>query len=280
MELIKKVSSFPELNSILFSVNPDAEVKVKNRPYLRITSLLQNKKILENMGIDILVLQDLNRDFSILQPDEFFTKYILEVLNTKVLTVGFNYRFCKDAAGDTLLLSKLCRKYGVVFNVVDAFMIGGHVVSSSSIKNFISFGKLDLAESFLGRPFTVMSEVTSGRGQGRLFGFPTANLKLEASMLLPPDGVYITKACVGEVRFDSITNVGGKPTFGDYTKSVEVHIIGFNGNIYGSMLEVEFYKQIRGVLRFSGIDSLKKQLEEDKAEAVKYFNQKESRLQI
>lgn len=279
MQLIKKVTSFRGLSSVIFSINPVEGVKVKNHPHVRITSLRQNEKILAASGVDILVLQDLDRGFSLLGPDEFFTRYILEVLNAKTLTVGFNYRFCKDASCDTQVLAQLCIKHGVELNVVEAFKLNGLAVSSSVIKGFVASGELDSAAEFLGRPFAIMSEVVEGRRQGRSLGFPTANMKPDSSVLLPPDGVYITRICVGGAYFDSITNIGAKPTFEDYTKSVEIHIIGFSGDIYGCVAEVEFYKKIRDTVAFESVCALKNQLEIDRAVAVEYFNKKECRLQ-
>ena len=123
------------------------------------------------------------------------------------------------------------------------------------------------AAVLLGRPFSLTGPVVMGEQRGRLIGFPTANLGIGADRCLPANGVYATRAYVGEVAFPSATNIGERPTFGVNAKTIETHLIGFEGDLYGRELRVDLVERLRPEQRFAGIDALKEQIHRDVARA-------------
>jgi riboflavin kinase / FMN adenylyltransferase len=206
-------------------------------------------------------------------------------LKAKLVVVGYNFRFGRGAEGSVETL----RKYSNFFNVDIIPQVSSlhHLdVSSSSIRQLLRDGDMERAAEILGRPYKLMGSVDFGRRVGRSLGFPTANLSISLEMTVIKSGVYVTTTTVDSVVYPSVTNVGVNPTFkcesvdkcrkkgsSLYPKgcegecegmfSIETHIIGFDGDIYGKIIEVEFLKRIRDEERFSSVEELKDQIGRD-----------------
>ena len=125
---------------------------------------------------------------------------------------------------------------------------------------------MEKVTEYMGRPFSVSGEVVHGRGIGRTIGFPTANINMPEGLVVPRDGVYLSKVIVEGMVFYGITNIGAKPTVDVEDKNIETYIKDYKGDIYGKSIEVQFLKRIRDIQRFESIEDLKKQLEKDKKE--------------
>jgi riboflavin kinase / FMN adenylyltransferase len=187
-------------------------------------------------------------------------------LAARALVEGFNFRFGRDRLGTIESLGTLCRQSGKTLIVVPPVQHDGTNVASSRVRGALLKGDVKLASELLGRPYRLQGTVVTGQGRGRGLGFPTANLA-SIETLLPADGVYAVRVEHADFRGPGAANVGANPTFGETSRKVEVHLIGYSGNLEGQSLVVEFTEKLRETKAFGGPEELKKQLELDIARA-------------
>ncbi len=247
----------------LFSYPEEMRVECVNTIEKRI-------ELLDKMGVDIVVVERFDENFKNMTAAEFIKSRIIDEYGAKAVFAGFNYRFGKDAAGDTELLKRECTAHGVGVYIADCVMISGGCVSSSRIRAAIKNGDVAAAAEMMNRPYSLCGAVLHGKQIGRTIGFPTVNMDLPKNLALPAAGVYETGVRIGGTKYSAITNVGAKPTVHDSSANIETHIIGFEGNLYGKKIEVEFYEKLREIQSFGSIDGLRAQLESD----IKRVNQK------
>ena len=227
-----------------------------------VNSLEKRLEILEKMGIDGVVLEEFDESFRKTDYKTFVKTFIAEKYNASAVCAGYNYRFGYMAKGDTDLLREECGKLGIDVFVQDCVRLD-MAVSSSVIRDMVRCGDVVRAAEYLGRPFSLCGEVVRGRQLGRQMGFPTANINLPEGIVIPREGVYKTNACIDDKRYVCITNVGHKPTVNKAEQNCETHIIGFDGDLYGKNIEIEFENRIRDIVEFGNIEELKTQLEQD-----------------
>jgi riboflavin kinase/FMN adenylyltransferase len=176
---------------------------------------------------------------------------------------GFNYKFGYKAEGTPEVLMHEGIEKGFGIHVLEPFEIDGNLVSSTFIRNLIAEGKVDQCMKYMGRNYAIGGEVVVGNKIGRTIGFPTSNLIIDENMVTPPNGVYVTYCTYNGVRYPSVTNVGVKPTIGDYKKNVETHIFNFNKELYGKKIRVEFLEKTRDEKKFESVEELSKQITSD-----------------
>jgi riboflavin kinase/FMN adenylyltransferase len=179
---------------------------------------------------------------------------------------GPNFFFGRGRAGNIETLARLCDAAGVALEIAQPIAINGEIVSSSRVRDAISAGDVELARQMLTRPYRLRGMVTHGAGRGAKIGFPTANLAA-IDTLLPAQGVYAAQAITNASRWPAAVNIGPNPTFGEQALKVEVHLIGFQGPLYGQPLEVEFLARLRSIQQFGSVTELKSQLARDIAAA-------------
>lgn len=232
-----------------------------------ITSLEHRLVLFEQLGVDLSVVLEFNKNIAEISAEDFITKIMYEWLGAKVVVLGFNCSFGKDRRGNASMVRDYAEKYGFEVVTCDPLEFEGEITSSTTIRKQIIQGNLQKARGMLGRRVSVFGTVIKGSGRGKVLGFPTANLNLHHE-IKPPSGVYATKAFLEGREYNAITNIGTCPTFGECTHNdepvVEVHIIDFNESIYGKDLEVQFLYKLREETRFDSADELKSQLERDK----------------
>ena len=227
-------------------------------------------KIFENLGIDYLFSIPFTEDISRMSPEEYVDELLLKKFKMKEVCCGFNYRFGHKAQGDTKLLMDMSLEKGFGIHVMEPFRIEGEIVSSTIIREAVAEGDIKKCNVFLGRNYSIGGEVVVGNKLGRTIGFPTSNLVIDRTMITPPSGVYITRCIYDGTAYPSITNVGFKPTIGEYDKNVETHIFDFDKILYGKNIKVEFIKMIRPERKFDSIDLLKQQITDDCIKAKAY----------
>lgn len=228
---------------------------IQKRSVSLITTEKQKLEILENAGMDFVYLREFNEEYMKLSPEEFVLK-LKDVLHVRAVCVGYDYRFGYRAEGDAALLGELGRKYGFDVAVTDEIVCDGTAVKSTEIRRLIGEGRVERAAEFLGRPFAIEGEVVKGFQNGTKMGIPTANVDYADNVLLPKNGVYAGYTYIDGKKHKSVINVGNNPTFGADKITVESHIIGFGGDIYGKSISVEFIFGIRGEKKFSSVDEL------------------------
>jgi riboflavin kinase/FMN adenylyltransferase len=261
---------------IAYTFRPHPQVALKPGANLPLLLTYDEKlEILEKLGVDLTVEEPFSREFSTIEPEQFFREVLLRRLSAEVIVVGYDFAFGKERHGHLEFLEEFCKSAGVELHVVQPQRFTGEVVSSSKVRQYLLAGNVDMASRLLGRRFFYRGIVVKGEGRGRQLGFPTANLKLENKLTLPY-GVYSTWAVCGEKRYLSVTNVGVRPTFYQEGKElpalVETHILDSTIDLYGTPLEVQFVSRIRSEKKFTSIESLKTQILEDILEVRKVLS--------
>ncbi len=223
----------------------------------------QRAVLLEQYGVDELIIAAFTEEFSRLSPDEFAARILTEGCGVRAVVVGYDYSFGKMGQGQPADLIRLGQDLGFETIVVDPVSIDGQVVSSTSIRALLSDGNVRKAARFLGRRFSLSGPVVHGEARGRSIGFPTANVAVDPRLLLPRYGVYATLQSVGGSVVHGITNVGMKPTFAGQAPTVEVHCLDLNEHLYDHEMVVEFVDFIRPEQRFSSAAELREQIARD-----------------
>ena len=228
-----------------------------------IMTLKEKAEAVEALGADIMVAVPFNEEIRKSSPEEFVKSVLVDSLSAKMAFCGFNYSFGYKGAGGPEQLTGLGNKYGFAVNVMDEFDIDGKPVSSTRIREALAAGDVESFETLSGRRYCISGKVIPGEHFGRKMGFPTVNLALNHDMALPANGVYITYIFVNNQLFNSVTNVGNKPSVGLFAKNAETHIFDFSGDLYGSDIKVEFVKMTRPEMRFDSLEALSRQIEQD-----------------
>lgn len=227
-----------------------------------ITPLFEKLKILSELCVDFVYLVSFDKEIMNMSCARF-CEYLSKI-GIFGVSVGYDYKFGKNAAGDAAQLKSLLANYNIEVVVSDVVEVGGIAVKSSQIRDLVKAGDIVAANRLMTRPLRLSGLVTSGFQNGRKMGFPTANLTPDADILLPGDGVYYGRCTVDDNVYRAVINVGKNPTFNAETRTVEAHIIGYSDDLYGYRIELEFLERIRGEMRFNSIDELKKQIARDK----------------
>ncbi|OFX14034.1 MAG: riboflavin biosynthesis protein RibF [Armatimonadetes bacterium RBG_16_58_9] len=251
---------------LTFEQHP-AELLSPTRAPLYINTLDQRIELMEAAGVRQIIVADFNRHFANLTHREFASEILRDTLNARQVVVGSNFRFGKGREGDIRYLSAAAPRLGMTVIVVPAVIVAGGPVSSTRIRALISRGDVAGASKLLGRRFALRGSVVAGRQIGRSMGFPTANLQTAPRQLLPARGVYAVEVTIARTTYSGVCNIGSRPTFGGADESVEVHLTGFQGNIYGETLDVVFCRRIRDEMVFETPEHLADQIRRDLARA-------------
>ena len=220
------------------------------------------------LGLDLAFLADFS-EMKDLSPSDFVENVLKDECRCIYAVCGFNFRFAKGASGNADTLCELMNGRG---ETVGCVSLDGEPVSSSAIRTLLSEGDAEKAARMLGEPFALTATVLHGKALGKNLGVPTVNQRFGESAIRPMDGVYISRTFVEGVPFPSVSNVGTRPTVENgATVNCETHILGYDGDLYGRELKVEFLKRLRGEIRFSSVDALKEQLKNDIAATAQYF---------
>lgn len=197
-----------------------------------------------------------------MQPFDFLRE-LSNSYDVGAFVCGCDFAFGKNRSGSVKDIKRFALENGLDLTVVDEIINNGERVSSSRIKELLSDGKTEEANLLLRRPFFIRGKVVHGRGVGRTFFVPTANIEVASVKFLPMDGVYASVARVDGREYYSVTNIGTKPSFDDFTRTVECHIIGLKSDIYDKEITVELIRYLRPIQKFSSVDKLRAQIEKD-----------------
>lgn len=268
-----------EVVVVTFHQHPRA-VTVGVAPPL-ITSLEHRLVLLEREGVDATVVLHFDAALREMTAERFVEEILVARIGARALVLGHDSHFGKDRRGDAALARRLLDPRGVPVECIDAVRLpDGRVVSSSSIREAVARDDFAAAQELLGRPPALYGTVVKGDGRGRSLGWPTANLDLSGE-LRPTRGVYGGAVDLGGRAWPAVVNIGGRPTFhpeGEAADTVEVHVIGFTGDLYGRALEVRLLGRLRDERRFSGAGELVAQIARDVAEAQAKIARGEWRL--
>ncbi len=260
---------------------PAAVVTFKEHPRLLtlgkspalLTTLEQRLALFAQLGLDATLVLSFTDELCRLSPSRYVETVLVKSLGARCVAVGFNHHFGSNREGNPALLEQLGYKFAFEVGVVQPLLLDGLEVSSSRIREALVKGDVGVARKLLGRTFTVASEVIQGDRRGRKLGFPTANLFISDTQILPGRGVYAGLACLPDgSRLPAVVNLGYRPTVtaGAFL-TAEVHILDFQGELYGQSIQVEFWQFLRNETKFACINDLKRQISKDCLSARQLF---------
>ncbi len=250
-------------------LRPDHNLKL-------LTPLPEKLRLLEAADIDAVLLLPFSRDLSLMTPHQFAHEILKKHLHAREVHEGYNFRFGHKAAGNIVLLRELGREMGFEVHDYPEMRLRGERVSSSHIRKLLAEGRVSRARHLLARPFSILSTPGRGRGYGSKYTVPTINLS-HYEELVPKDGVYVTRIRIGSGKnneyFDSVTNVGQRPTFGPDSFAIESHLLNFHPLELSAETEVElhFLNRLRNEIKFPSVEALKEQIGRDVKKAQKYL---------
>ena len=249
---------------VTFATHPRRLFDKECAPFL-LTPGCEKLQLLEAAGVDICVLLDFDRAMASLSAARFMKEVLVDRLGVQLLAVGYDHHFGKPVPGEGLeQYVALGKELGVEVFGTKPYIVEGVAVSSSAVRRALDGGDVALASQLLGRNYSLAGAVVHGAGIGRVLGFPTANISpANEEQLLPMDGVYETDVTVGDETFKGVMNIGVKPTVSGKERTFEVHIIGFDGDIYGKEIAVRFVRRLRGEQSFENVNALRFQIEVD-----------------
>jgi riboflavin kinase/FMN adenylyltransferase len=231
-----------------------------------LTTTEERARLLHDLGADHVLIIHTTQELLALPAAEFFAQVVQHGLGACAVVEGPNFRFGHNREGSVETLHQLCQASGIALTLVAPVHVNGAVVSSSRIRATLLCGDVGEAATLLGRQYHLTGIVGTGQRRGQTLGFPTANLDAMAT-LIPGDGVYAVRGHVGDAAWPGAANIGPNPTFGENARKVEVHLIGFHGDLYGASLSVDFLQRLRDTKPFRGAVELIEQLKQDVEQA-------------
>ncbi len=257
------------LRSVVVTFEPHPRMVLKGEvsgPLGLLTTLDEKIALLAGEGVDLLFVVRFTPDFASLSSDDFIRNVLVGLIGAKSIVVGYDHAFGRDRSGSGKTLETLGCELGFDVEVVDEVMIGNKHFSSTRIRVLLASGKIEDANAFLGSPYIISGTVVDGDKRGREIGFPTVNLRLsDSDKLLPRAGVYLAQTVLNGHSFMALMNIGVRPTVSlEGIKTIEAHILGYGGTLYGCMISFILLKFIRDEIKFSSLEELKIQLEKDK----------------
>lgn len=247
--------------AVTFDPHPGQLLRPDSFPPL-LTTLTDRAALMHGYGADHVLVLETTPNLLHLEAREFFDRVIRDRLQARALVEGHNFAFGHNRAGTIDVLRRLCAEAKLPLTVVPPQEVLGQPVSSSRVRAELLAGAVDIVRALLGRPYRIVGTVGSGQRRGAGLGFPTANVE-RVPTLIPGDGVYAVRALHEGRSWPAAANVGHNPTFGEQARKVEVHLIGFDGDLYGQTLAVEFLEKMRDTRRFASVAELIAQVRAD-----------------
>lgn len=237
-----------------------------------LSTLEERVEIIKSLGIELIATLSFTPKLARLGAREFIS-LIQEHLRMRELVVGPDFALGRGREGDLDTLATLGDEQGFGVRVVPPLEMDGMVVSSTAIRRALSEGDVMQAARLLGRRVSIGGRVTAGARRGKGLGFPTANLEVQPDLALPGNGVYVTRAYLGSSMHPSVTNIGFNPTFGGRRRTVEVHLLDFDGDVYGQTIRIELLRRLREEKRFTTVEELIAQMHRDVADTRRILEQ-------
>lgn len=259
------------LLATVFTFFPHPRMVVQHDKGLKLIHTLEEKKqLLQQLGVDLLVVQPFNEAFAQLSAEEFVSTILVQHLNVKKVIIGYDHRFGRNRTANIDDMRLFGEKYGFAVEEISVQEVDEVSVSSTKIREALNKGDVTTAEHYLGTPYSLTGTVVHGLKLGRTLGYPTANIQVtEEYKLIPKDGVYAVYSYIDGRKVYGMMSIGKNPTIERKGASIEVYFFDFNGDLYDQKLTIEFVQYLREEQKFATIDLLKKQLQDDETAARK-----------
>ena len=265
----KRIAQQKKQKLVLITFNPHPREIINNIEMDLILTYKEKKLLLKNYGIDKIDEIKFTNKLSKLSAEEFAKEYIYKAHNPSDIVIGKNFKFGHKARGDAKLLKDSLSKK-VKVHSIDIKRLDSHIIIRSKNQNYRSKGSIEKVNKLLGRNYHISGKVIHGEKRGRLIGFPTTNLSTEWNFL-PKKGVYVSKVVISDKSYQSITNIGVRPTFNANSLQIESHIFDFNKNVYGKKIKIYFLARIRSEKKFETVEKLIENITKDVNFGRKYF---------
>ncbi len=266
-----------DLASIVVTMHPHpATVLRPGTPMSYLCSLEERVELLQGLGIDHVAVLSFTSELAQLSYRDFVT-LIIDQLDMRLLLAGSDLALGRNREGAVGAIRPLALEKGFELTLVELLSEDDTKVGSGAVREALAAGEMETVTRLLGRAFDLHGPVVRGAERGRTVGFPTANIAIGADLALPSFGVYITRAYLGESRYDSITNIGKRPTFDEDRPTIETHILDFDADCYEQQLRIELLVRVRDETRFDGVEALQAQIGRDVQTARDYFAKEQKR---
>lgn len=258
---------------ITFSPHPRLVLEQNHRDLTFLTTPGEKQELLRRAGIDHLVIMEFNSEFSSIPACDFVRDILVAKIGARYLIVGYDHHFGKSREGDYETIKQCSGLFDFRVEQIQGLRTGDGAISSTSIREALLTGRLDDANDLLGYNYSITGTIIEGRKIGRSIGFPTANIHPEAFKLIPANGVYAAEVIIDKQSYPGMMSIGTNPTVNSASefRSIEVNILNFERDIYGSGITVIMRKRLRDEKKFKNIDQLVAQMLLDKAETLKLF---------
>lgn len=255
-----------------------SEILTPGRSMPELTSLPERLQLIEQTGVEAVVVMPLTREFLSISPEEFLAEILARRLCCSLVVSAPGFRYGRAAAGDVDLIRSRGAEWGIDHLMVEPVLVDGRRISSSRVADAIAAGEVDAARGLLGRSYNVPGLVVQGDGAGRQLGFPTANVRYPGERLLPADGVYTVTLEVEGHEIPGVANLGRRPTRDGFNHLLEVHALDWSGDLYGAEVDVRFIRRLRDERKFGSLAELSEQIARDAEAARTYFASPEGSL--
>ncbi|MBO9582786.1 MAG: bifunctional riboflavin kinase/FAD synthetase [Flavobacterium sp.] len=274
LERITQHTENGKYESLVLTFFPHPRMVLQEKSEIRLLNTINEKiKLLEATGIENLVVHPFNESFSRLTAEEFVRTILVEKFQIQKIIIGHDHRFGRNRTANIDDLIAFGIEYGFEVEQISAEEIQDVSVSSTKIRKALNEGNMALANEYLGYNYFLNGTVVKGKQLGRTIGFPTANIHIEEDYkLIPKIGVYVVKATVNEETIFGMMNIGFNPTVNGEKQTIEVHLFNFNKDIYDQNIQVSLLHYIREEQKFSSVDALKVQLDQDKIDSLAFIN--------
>lgn len=256
--------------SLLLTFFPHPRMVLQKDIDIKLINTIDERiELLKKSGLDTLVIYEFNKEFANISALDFVKKILVNTLNVSKLFIGYDHHFGKNREGNFEQL----KKYGFAYNFnlaeISQKDIDSITVSSTKIRNAITNGEIEIANSYLGYNFMLTGKIVEGKNLGEKIGFPTANLFIkETYKLIPKTGAYIVKSNMNNTIVYGMMNIGYRPTVSGKNQTIEIHFFEFSENLYGKAIQIEVLKFLREEQKFNSIEELKSQLKNDKTQSL------------
>ncbi len=262
------------LQSVILTFFPHPRMVLQKDSNIKlINTISERHDILEDLGLDFLLVKKFTHEFSRLLAEDFVKDILVEKLNAKKVIIGYDHRFGRNRNADINDLKVFGDTYGFEVEEISAQDINDVAVSSTKIRTALIEGEMHKANAFLGYNFMLTGKVTKGKGLGKQLGFPTANIEVgEDYKIIPKQGSYIVNAMIKNTLVYGMMNIGMNPTVNGSKQTIEIHFFDFDEDIYEDIIKINLLHRIRDEEKFESIEALKLQLAKDKGTALKYIS--------
>ena len=276
-EIIKNLVEKAEATqneSVILTFFPHPRMVLQKSSSIKLLNTLDEKvELLRKSGLNNLIIEPFTKEFSRLTALEFARDVLVNRLKTKTLVIGYDHHFGRNREGNFEQL----REYGITYNFnveeIPAQDVENIAVSSTKIRNALEAGDIDIANAYLGYKYMLSGEVVPGKALGRQYSYPTINIDIaEDYKLIPKSGVYIVDTVIESQHFYGIMNIGKRPTLNGRRKTIEVHLLDFDENLYGEQIRVQLLKRLRDEQKFASVEHLFAQIKKDEQRARELIN--------